>query len=43
MAVASGGRGQPSVSDDLRELLAFNPTFRLVSPTATATSSRLTR
>lgn len=26
----SGGRGQPSVSDDLRKLLAFNPTFRLV-------------
>lgn len=25
----SGGRGQPSVSDDLRKLLAFNPTFRL--------------
>ena len=25
-----GGRGEPSVSDDLRVLLAFNPSFRLV-------------
>jgi carboxypeptidase C (cathepsin A) len=25
-----GGRGEPSVSDDLRILLAFNPSFRLV-------------